>query len=108
MAQLNSNTKQLDSLEIVIGEKTFEIEDEAISKIGPVSLSSMEMRTEIGRSGERWFTVMFRPRAPTKHPTWFHVSIVGNEYMQTTTSWTTQKGEVTRSNSKVLHERQKN
>ena len=107
MAQLNSNTKHLESLEIAIGEKMHKIESEAIGKIGAVNLSTMEVRTEIGRSGKRWFTVSFRPSEPTKHPTRYHVSIVGDEYMQTTTSWNIQEGEVTRVNSKVLHERPK-
>lgn len=105
-AKLKLGTKQLESLVIIVGDKTHEIAQEAILQIGPVNLSTTEVRTEVGRSGQRWFSVVFRPAEPTEHPTWYNVSIKGDAYENTSKVWDTKEGEVTRRNNKVLHKRQ--
>lgn len=107
-AQLKPNSKQLESLEIQIGDKTLKIEDAAIAKIGEVALSTLQIRTEISGTGERWFTVMFRPAKPTENLDWYNVSIVNSKYLQTTTTWDTKEDNAIRQNSKVLHESEKN
>lgn len=101
--ELGENRKYITHAILTIGDRRYDLPAAALLSIEFPDPSSLRIETEVGRRGEKWFSIVLSPARHTKHLTRYHISVIDGIFSQVTKMWDEPKNDHTKRHFETLY-----
>ena len=102
--ELDENRKHITHAILITGDKKYVFPVDTLLKIEFPDPSSLKIETEVGRGGEKWYSIVLSPARHTKRLTRYRISVIDGTFAQVTKMWDEAKKDHTKRHFETLYQ----